>query len=58
MAGEYDDYRRAFDEVRRDSWSQAPRSRAPAWRKALRILYWLGAPICTILYLVIMLLNN
>lgn len=48
MAGEYEDYRRSEDEIRRSSARQHGfwyRPKVPLWKKILKAAYWLAVPL-------------
>lgn len=48
MAGEYDDYKRSEDEIRRDEARKYGfwyRPKIPLWKKILKAAYWLAAPV-------------
>ena len=47
MAGEYDDYKRNEDEIRRDKARRNGmwyRPTVPLWKKILKAAYWLSTP--------------
>ena len=48
MAGEYDDYKRNEEEIRRDEahrYGMWYRPKVPLWKKILKAAYWLSTPV-------------